>query len=347
MRSSVLVGLLLAAATLVGGVACRKAPPQAGSSNSAPIATPAPAAPVADVALRKPKNREPAVYVDGTPVAAVRILELPASLPSHKSPIVPGPVYYMGEYIKALGIDVAKVKALHVHGGASVATLDGDEFRRVQNSIHFAFAQGDRGKARIMFVVSHLKAATTVDMISAVTVYIDKEPPTYNKAGYLTDAEGNEIEGIPYASKEISKGTRVYVDGKLAATVKRKELPNGLLLDSNTENPRYSFSGYLSSIGVDAKQAKAIDFIRGDEVILREDDKAQTDAVAFSLPRHSHGRMAVPAGEAKAAKVSAIQVFVKNAPPARTIVQAKDDGPDDAKQGQGGGQGGSGEDDEL
>jgi len=198
-----------------------------------------------------------------------------------------------------------------------------------------------------MFVVSHLNAATTVDMISAVTVYLEKEPPIYNKGGYLTDADGKEIEGIPYAAREMSKGTRVYVDGKLTATVKRKELPNGLLVDTDTENPHYSFAGYLSSIGVDSKKAKAIDFIRGDEVILREDEKEGADAVAFSMPRHSHGRMGVPAGAAKAAKVSAIQVFVKNAPPARTIVQAKDDGPDDAKQGQGHGQGGSGEDDEL
>ncbi len=350
MRFAVLACVVSVAAVTT---ACAKAPPAQGSSSKSATARAA-AAPATTptqevVREKKPRLVEAAVYVDGLPVAAVRLQELPASLKVHDSKTGGGPEYYMGEYIAALGIDLAKVKALHVHGGASVAAIDGDEFRRVKNGIHFSFSKGSGGgKPRVMFAVTDLKVGTTVDMISAVAVYLDKEPPAW-KNGDLMFADGKPILGIPYAPKEISKGTRVYVDGKLTATVKRKELPNGLLVDTDPANPHFSLPGYLTSIGVDAKKAKAMDFVSGDDVILRVDSKTKdADTFAFTLPRHNQGHIAVPAGNAKAAKVSALQIFIKNPPPARTIVQAQDDVRDDSTKNSGGGQGGGGaEDDEL
>jgi hypothetical protein len=168
--------------------------------------------------------------------------------------------------------------------------------------------------------------------------------------GYLAFADGKEIEGIPYAPSEMSKGTRVYVDGKWTTTVKRKELAGDLLVGSDTENPHYSLPGYLKTIGVDASGAKSMDFVSGDDVILRMDSKtadADKASFTFTLPRHNQGKMAVPAGQAKAAKVSALQIFVKTQPPARTIARAEDDVRNDDHQGQGQGGGGGGADDEL
>ncbi len=340
--------VLLAASASVLVTACKKAPSSQGSAKTAAVA-PMPTQEV--LAPKKPRLKEAMIYVDGTPLAAIRSTELPAGLKMHDSMTGGSPNYYLGEYVRALGVDVAKVKALHVYGGTRVVTLDGTEFRRVQDGVHFSFSRGaEGGKPRIMFAVTDLKADTTVDMISAITVYVDKEAPTLQN-GDLAFADGKPIVGIPYAPAEISKGTRVYVDGKLAATVKRKELPNGLLVDSSVENPRFSLPGYLTSIGVDAKQAKAMDFVRDDEVILRVDGKAGgADKLAFSLPRHNHGQIAMPAGDSKAAKVSALQIFVKNTPPARTIVLPKNDvNADSNSNNSGGGQGGGGggDDDEL
>jgi hypothetical protein len=347
--------LVACVVSLVAVTACRKAPPAQGSSKSATTvaANPMPAQTEDVVREKKPRLVEAAIYLDGTPIAAIRSQELPSTLKLHASQTGGAPSYYMGEYLTALGIDVAKVKGLHVYGGSRVAAVDGDEFRRVQNGIHFSFSRSDGGgKPRIMFAVASLKATTTVDMISAISVYVDKEPPIY-KDGQLMFADGKPIVGIPYAPEEISKGTRVYVDGKLTATVKRKDLPNGLLVDADTENPHFSLPGYLTSIGVDAKKAKAMDFVSEDDVILRMDGTTKdADTFAFTLPRHNQGHIAVPAGGAKAAKVSALQIFIKNPPPARTVVQPKDDVLDDAKKNSGGGQGagggaGGGADDEL
>ncbi len=353
MRSLLLV-CLLAAST----AACAKAAPAGAgaskSSTSSPVAAAAPMPPTAEQVQEKKKRLpEAAIYVDGKPVAAIRAAELPPSLKLHPSMTGGGPHYYMGEYIKALGIDIAKVKAFHVYGGARVAAVDGDEFRRVQNGIHFSFSRGEGGgKPRIMFAVTSLKANTTVDMISAIAVYVEKDAPTIQD-GALAFADGKPIDGLPYVQSELSKGTRVYVDGKLAATVKRKELPNGLLVDSDVENPRFSLPGYLKSIGVDAKQAKAMDFLSDDDAILRLDGASKAaDELAFALPRHNHGQVAIPAGSAKSAKVSALQIFIKTAPPARTIVPAKDEVRDDAnKSASGAGASGAGNggnaDDEL
>jgi hypothetical protein len=345
---------------LVLVASCAKAPPASratGPSSAAMAAAPTQAgAPQAALQTeKKPRIGEAALYVDGKPIAAIRALEIPAGLRTHEVDTA-GYVtkrYWMGEYLKALGIDTSKIKAFHVYGGARVSVLDGAEFQRVQNGIQFSFSQGDRGKPRIMFAVANLKVNTTVDMIGAIAIYVDKEPPTLHE-GHLAFADGKEIEGIPYAPAEMSKGTRVYVDGKLAATVKRKELPTDLVVDADVgnANPHYSLAGYLKTIGVDATNAKSMDFVSGDDVILRMDSKtkdADKASFTFTLPRHNQGQIAVSAGAAKSAKVSALQVFLKTPPPARTIVPAEDDVRNDANRGsgQGQGQGGGGADDEL
>ena len=343
MRSYLLSVALLVAAP-VFGLACAK-PSPVKENTKAPTSAAA-AMPTQEVLReKKPRIPEAAVYVDGKAVAAIHSLELPTQLKLHDS-TVGTPRYYMGEYLTALGVDVAKLKAVHFYGGSRVVVVDGDEFRRIQNGIQFSFSRGDGGgKPRLMFAVAKPKVNTTVDMLTAAAVYVDKAPPHLVEHNQVAFDDGQPIVGIPYAGSELSKGTRIYVDGKLTATVKRKELPNGLLVDNDAEHPRFSLTGYLKSIGVDASKAKSVDFLGNDEVILRLDGKTTSAGdLAFSLPRHNQGHIAVPAGNAKAAKVSALQIFIDTKPPARTVVQAQDDVRDDAKNPD---QGGNGADDEL
>lgn len=353
--------LLLSATLLVA--ACAKAPPATRGSGQSATAAKATAAPPAAQAnqdgtqqVKKPRNGEASVYVDGRQVGIVRALELPMSLKAHDIPQkVGGPrhVYFVGEYLQSLGVDLAKVTAVHAHGGNRVALLDGDEFRRVKNDLQMSFTMGDSGKPRLRWAMKDLKANTTIDVISAITVYVDKKAPALDANGDLVYADGTRVDGIAYAPKESSKGTRVYVDGKLVATVKRKELPSTLLLGDDAANPSFSLARYLDSVNVDAKNAKAMDFLSGDAVIRREDNKAwSADKAdfAFTLPRHNQGKVAVAAGGAKAAKVSALQIFINKEPPSRTITAPTSDDSVNGGGGGGGGGGGNnagGADDEL
>src|SRR5262249_33743518 len=139
---------------------------------------------------------------------------------------------------------------------------------------------------------------------------------------------GDKVEGVPYAPSEISKGTRVYVDGKLVATVKRKEIPSSIQMGGDVEHPSFSLAGWLKNAGVDAHGAKTLDFLAGDDVIAHMDSKdweAKQKDMSFTLPRHNQGQVAIAAGDAKAAKVSALQIFInKKAPSDRKVVPAVD-----------------------
>jgi hypothetical protein len=161
----------------------------------------------------------------------------------------------------------------------------------------------------------------TIDNINTMTIYVDKEPPTY-KAHHLEYA-GEIVDGIPFSNGEPPKGTRVYVDGVMAGFVKRKLLGSDLLSAESTEaEPLYSLQGYLKSLGIDADQAKAIDFVEQDDLLARFDPKAwsaQKDALVFKNARHAHGKVAVRFDSGKSAPVTSIQVFVHKAPPARVI----------------------------
>jgi hypothetical protein len=352
--------LLLLSTTLLCVAACAKAPPATRGSGQSATAAAAAKAPAANQDVpqeKRPRNGEASVYVDGQQVGVVRALELPLTLKAHDIPQKTGGprhVYFVGEYLQSLGVDLSKVTAVHAHGGNRVALLDGDEFRRVKNDLQLSFTMVESGKPRLRWAMKDLKANTTIDVISALTVYIDKPAPTLDADGDLLYPDGQRVEGIAYAPKETSKGTRVYVDGKLVATVKRKELPNTLLLGDDVANPTFSLARYLDSVKVDATHAKAMDFLSGDSVIRREDSKAwsaEKAEFAFTLPRHNQGKVAVAAGGAKAAKVSALQIFISKEPPARTIQAPTSDDTGSGGGGGGGGGGGNapggGADDEL
>jgi hypothetical protein len=314
-------GILLSIPLLAG--ACAKAPPAQGLRPAKPSEKVA-AEPAQQEAQppKKPRLGEAAVYVDGKSVAVMRVPELPLGLKPHQVRISSEPRYFIGEYLTALGVDLAKVKGFHAYGGSRVAVLDGDELRRDQKGIQLSFTRGDSGKPRLAWAVADLKANTTIDMVSALCVYVEKEPPVL-KGHELYYPDGTKVEGVPYAPAEVSKGTRVYMDGRLVATVKRKEIPNTLIVGGDAEHPSYSLAGWLANAGVDAKGAKTIDFLSGDDLILHT-DYAKAKDLAFTLPRHNQGQVAIAAGNAKAAKVSALQIFIKKQAPERKVVPADD-----------------------
>jgi hypothetical protein len=301
---------------------------------------------------KRPRFGDAAVYVDGKSVGVIRVLELPPSLKPHPTKLGSGdvvPRFWMSDYVKSMGIDASKVRGVHVYGGSRVAALDGAEFRRIGDRLMFSFTAGERGKPRLHWPSEPIHVSTTVDMISSLTIYVDKEPPAPVAGGALAFADGKPIDGVPYAQSEQGNGTRVYVDGKLVATMKRKSLTNDLLVPGGND-AKFSLAAYLAPLLKGAGGTpRAIDLVRGDDVVGRFDAATMGDVktVSFSVPSHSRGMVLVEMPKAQcSAKVSAVELFVKTNPPARPIdtsAQAADSDGDHAPGANRGGDDSTGE----
>jgi hypothetical protein len=278
---------------------------------------------------KRPRFGEAAVYVDGRSVGVLRAIELPPRLAPRMVPIAGGervPRYSVTDYVRALGIDVARVKGVHFYGGTRVVPMGGDELRRLGDRLMFSFAQGDRGKPVMHWPSEPIAIPTTIDMVSALAVYVDKAPPVYDrKCHCLVDDAGVAIEGVPYAPVEQGKGTRVYVDGALVATVKRKTLTNDLLV-SDDAHPRFSLARYLAKAGVDVTRAHEIDLVSGDDLFARMSPKEwslEKNSLAFTVPARNQGQ-AVLEYASHETKVSAIELFVAKSPPPRSVTPAEE-----------------------
>ena len=336
MRIGVIVVMGLA---LSAGCAQKRSQPIARTATP-PVASAVPPAvdPSAEQAApereKRPRLGEAAVYIDGKSVGVLRKQELPAKLTGKLVPIGEGYEAYrygLMDYATSLGIDTKKLRAAHLYGGSRVALVDRAELTRLGADIQLSFSMGDRGKPRVHFPPKKLNINTTIDMLSGIAFYVDKEPPTL-KDNLLVMPDGTTVEGkVPYAPEEQGNGTRVYVDGALVGTVKRKKLTNDLAVpgDANDAGPtKFSLVAYAGKLGVDAKRAKAIDLVAGDDVVAHlAADSAK--GVTFSVPSRNRGQalVDVPGTSGSAsqpARISAIQIFVKTTPPVRNVVSLDD-----------------------
>ncbi len=299
-----------------------------------PAVAPSTLDPAPEQREKRPRLGEAAVYIDGKSVGVLRKQELPAKLTGKMVAIGEGYTtlrYGFMDYAAALGIDTKKLRAAHLYGGSRVALVDRAELTRLGADIQLSFTQGDRGKPRVHFPPKKLNINTTIDMLSGIAFYVDKEPPTL-KGNDLVMPDGTVATGkVPYAPEEQGNGTRVYVDGTLVGTVKRKKLTNDLAVpgDENAAGAtKFSLVAYANKLGVDAKRAKAIDLVAGDDVVAHlAADGAK--GVTFSVPSRNRGQalVDVPTGTgdaSKPARISAIQIFVKTTPPVRDIVAIDD-----------------------
>jgi hypothetical protein len=295
--------------------------------------------------------QDSAVYIDGRVVAVLKHSELPLSL---KSRILwdDFPMYRVAEYLQAIGVNLSKIREVHFYGGSRQAIITGAELIKFKDKLMFAFTQADRGKPRMEWPEGGgLKVNTHIDIIGALVVYQEKEPPTIHQTRremYLAFADGKKIEGIPYVpAEENIKGTRVYVDGVLTGAAKRKTLPSDFQLPNTDAAPRFELVPYLKSLGVRTDGLRSVDFISGDDTIARIGPKAWKDVSAglvFSLPRRNKGQMTVhfppsnvpapaaPDGGAPEVpnggqvRVSAITVYRRLSPPERVITPFEDEG---------------------
>lgn len=339
-RAAHLLALCVAPFALLGACGQKRPAPSARAATTTatvtalpPVGPAAPSASADEQAAdreKRPRLGEAAVYVDGKPAGVLRATELPARLEAHVIDLGGGysaTRYRFAEYARAMGLDPARVRAVHLYGGSRVAIVDEAEWKRIGDKLSFSFLQGDRGKPRVHWPPLKLEVNTTIDLLSNVAFYVDKAPPRL-EGGQLVMPDGTKVEGkVPYAPEEQGNGTRVYVDGTLVGTVKRKKLTSDLAVPAKDDDAtRFSLVGYASRLSPAAARAKAVDLVSGDDVVARLPAPAAR-SLTFHVPARNRGQavvdVPVDAGH-RSARISAIQLFVSTVPPARPLTKLDD-----------------------
>jgi hypothetical protein len=327
--------LLLAASFLA---ACQGDPPPPPIRRLAPRLTERLTRGRAELPDGERRSNETGVYLDGKPLGVLRHSELPPSLPRRSQRLEDGrdvPRFRVVEYLTSVGVPVERLRAAHFHGGRGRASIvSGEELRKHPETLLFSFNRGDGGKPRMHWPEEGIAVNTTIDTLGALTLYVEREPPAFDRKAHTFSFDGGPpIEGIPYAQgEEPLKGTRVYVDGLLVASMRRRALaPTLALPGTDPQNPRYSLAAWIASLPVAAPQPKAVELIAGDDVVTRlsaEQWAREQGELSFSLPRRSQGKIlihlptsdpavaAAPPGSAPdpAIKLTAIQIYVKSDP---------------------------------
>ncbi len=327
-KAGLTIGALLAlcATSACRSGELRTAPPTATATaapTSAPALAPAPtSAPEAGASLagedadpmdsvaRNQKSgaarwKDTGVYVDGQPVGVLSFGELPVTLqpvwkqqqasapkrPHSDDPgyrIVKQRYYRFTDYLTALGVDLRKVKELHVYGPhiSEAIVVSGAELRARGKDFLFHFGGEVWGKP-IPLVPRAFGNGKSPDKITGVMVYIDKAPPklVYNEGMEL---DGQPVDGIPYYGEPMRGGIRIYLDDRLATVIKRR------LLDAS--KPRWKLFDFLAAQGIDTSRITEAWLIR-DERRREKIGRAELEAATFESSPAARGQILI--GDAK------------------------------------------------
>jgi hypothetical protein len=228
--------------------------------------------------------RDTGVYVDGKPIGMLSWAELPISLPvawtqtkasAPKRADHPEDTgwrwkkqrrYRFTDYFVALGLDLKRIKEVHVYGPrfSDSIVVSGKELRSKKGKeFYFRFGGITKGKA-LPKVPDKFGNDRSPDKIASVMIYIDKKPPQwFRNVGFMLDGEVQY--GVPYYGEPLRGGVRVYLDDKLAAYIKRQELPQALSVIDAEGNQSWKLYDVLASQGVDTAPIVEAWLIRDDE----------------------------------------------------------------------------------
>ncbi|TMQ04692.1 MAG: hypothetical protein E6J90_23550 [Deltaproteobacteria bacterium] len=256
--------------------------------------------------------KDAGVYVDGKPLGFLTWGEMPigckvswlrdkVSAEKHSGTNEPGwkwarkRYYKFNDYLKAIGVDIRKVKELHVYGPKPTQTLivTGRDLQSpAANDFWFWFGANTSGKP-IPHAPENFGNGRTADKISSVMVYIDKKPPTLNEnEGMFLD--GVEQTGVPYYGEPIRGGVRVYLDDKLATIIKRQELDPKQATKGADGEPRWRLAEFFAGHGVDVKRAVEMWVIRGDQ---RAEKFSAAELATMTFEASSQSKGGVSLGE--------------------------------------------------
>ena len=250
--------------------------------------------------------KDTGVYVDGKPVGFLQWGELPITLKptwvrdkvsDRKRPGTNDPgwkwsqqrFYKFTDYFKAIGIDVRKVKEVHVYGPKLSQTLIAttkDLTGPLAEQFMFRFGGNTAGKA-IPAAPGEFGNGKTSDKISGVMVYITKKPPTLIRNVGL-DLDGQPQEGVPYYGEPLRGGVRIYLDDKLAAIIKRQELDPKRATKGTDGELRWKLADVFTAQGVDTSKVVEAWVIR-DEKRAEKFSAEMLKTIEFTASAQAHG----------------------------------------------------------
>lgn len=277
---------------------------------------------------RKLMNLDAPVYVDGVQVGVLRYGDLtiqPSGMLGERTPL-----YRVYDYVKSLGVKPESMKSIHFHANNDrIASIEGSELVKEKDRFQFKFADETTGCALQRWDTEGLKNEFVGHEFRRVTIYVNKPAPEIHpqRRCHLA-ADGECMEGIPYAQGDAVKGTRVYVDGKMVGFVKRRQLGESLVLGDTAEGEhKFSVAKLVAGFGVDLGDVKSVELVAGDDVIGRAD--AIASDLYFTLPKHNHGKVRVHVPASMQAKdvpaadrdalVSSVIVYKRVTPPEREL----------------------------
>ncbi len=240
---------------------------------------------------RKLKGLDTPVYVDGAQVAVLRAGELP-QMPSHT--LEGGAIRYrIYDYLNAIGVKPESIQSIHFHGNQDrVASVEKSELLKQKDRFEFQFQGGNSGLALQEWDTEGLKNEFVANEIRRVTIYVTKKSPAIHPQNRChLGADGECSDAIPYATGEVAKGTRIYVDGKMIGFVKRRQIGAGVEAGETANGEhKYSVAKLAAQMGVEPSSINSMELVAGDDVIGR--GQLTTD-ITFTLPKHNHGKVRV------------------------------------------------------
>jgi hypothetical protein len=257
--------------------------------------------------------KDTGVYLDGKPVGFLNFGDLPIALKpvfvkdkvsANKRPHSDDPgwkwsqtrFYRFTDYLAAVGIDVHKVREIHVYGpkfGDSIVATRADLLSPAAKEFMFRFGTDVAGKA-LPHVPLHFGNGMSPDKISAVMIYVDKQPPTLAADGFVLD--GKSVDGVPYYGEPIRGGVRIYLDDRLATIIKRAELDPKAATAGPDGELRWPLAAFLKSKGVDASHVVEGYVIRDER---RKEKLAADQLAAIYFTTNAQAKGGVMLGDQK------------------------------------------------
>jgi hypothetical protein len=216
--------------------------------------------------------KDTGVYLDGKPIAFMTFGELPITLKPtwvkdevsvNKPPGCPDcpdrkiaytRFYRFTDYLKSLGIDVKKVKAIHVVGpklSDTIAATGADLQTKAAQDFMFRFGGLSSGKA-IPHAPDNFGNDRSPDKISSLMIYVDRKPPVVTRDGIELD--GVPQTGVPYYGEPLRGGIRIYLDDKMVASIKRNELDPKMATTTPDGELHWDLKKFLEKNGVDTSK---------------------------------------------------------------------------------------------
>ncbi len=317
--------------------------------NPAPTPTPAPTAASGSAAGSAASDYVPAefksgadrwrdtdVYVDGVfqgvlawaelPLALQPVwLEVRASAPKRAGTSDPGYTlvkerrYRVTDYLRALGLDLATIKEVHLYGpkfSETVIATGADLRSPAAANFMFRFGTGAAGKP-LPVVPAGFGNGKSPDKISAMMIYVAKTPPTLARnVGLVLD--GQVTTGVPYFGTPHRGGVRVYLDDRLVAYLKRQDLPIAKATMVPDGDPRWGLYDVLREQGV-AVDTIAEAWVIRDERWHERIDKATLTSMWFAAGIQAKGNITLGIG---AAGIKAQALVLRSTPLAPALVPA-------------------------